>query len=56
MLTLKQFSKNEDFDEYPKSEKEDIAKLKARGCDIVFIPDVDLMYPKDFDLTINVPN
>ena len=51
----KQFSKNEDFDEYPKSEKEDIAKLKARGCDIVFIPDVDLMYPEDFDLTINVP-
>ena len=51
----KQFSKNEDFDQYPKSEKKDIAKLKARGCDIVFIPDVDLMYPKDFDLTINVP-
>ena len=51
----KQFSKNEDFDQYPKSEDKDIEKLKAKGCDIVYIPDINLMYPEDFDLSINVP-
>ena len=51
----KQFAENEDFDNYPKSEREDIEKLKAKGCDIVYIPNAELMYPKDFDLTINVP-
>ena len=51
----KQFSQNEDFDNYPKSEEQDIEKLKSKGCNIVFIPNIDLMYPKDFDLNISVP-
>jgi len=51
----KQFSQNEDFNQYPKSEKEDIEKLKSSGCNIVYIPDVNLMYPNDFDLNISVP-
>ena len=52
----KQFAKNEDLNKYPKSEEQDIQKLKDRGCDIVFIPEINLMYPDDFDLTIDVPN
>ena len=51
----KQFSQDEDFEKYPKSEKEDIEKLKSKGCDIVYIPDINLMYPNDFDLNISVP-
>ncbi len=51
----KQFSQDEDFEKYPQSEKEDIEKLKSKGCDIVYIPDINLMYPNDFDLNISVP-
>ena len=54
-INPKQFSENEDLDKYPKTEEKDIKRLKAKGCNIIFIPDTDLMYPKDFDLTIEVP-
>ena len=33
-----QFSKNEDFKKYPRTEKSDIEKLKKERCDILFIP------------------
>ena len=50
-----QFGENEDLDKYPKSELEDIKRLESKGCDIVYIPENDTIYPEDFDLTINVP-
>ena len=50
-----QFGENEDLDKYPKSELEDIKRLESKGCDIVYIPENETIYPKDFDLTINVP-
>ena len=50
-----QFGKNEDFEKYPKSEKEDIKRLSSVGCDIIYIPTLDNIYPEGFDLTINVP-
>ena len=50
-----QFGKNEDLDKYPKSELEDIKRLESKGCDIVYIPENETIYPEDFDLTINVP-
>jgi pantoate--beta-alanine ligase len=50
-----QFGENEDLDKYPKSESDDIKRLEAKGCDIVYIPDNKTMYPDGFDLTINVP-
>ena len=50
-----QFSENEDLDKYPKSELEDIKRLESKGCDIVYIPENETIYPEDFDLTINVP-
>ena len=50
-----QFGENEDLDKYPKSELEDIKRLESKGCDIVYIPETETIYPEDFDLTINVP-
>lgn len=40
-----QFGPNEDFSRYPRTETEDAARLEARGTDLVFMPDVDTMYP-----------
>ena len=50
-----QFGENEDFNEYPKSEEEDIKRLESKGCDIIYIPEVKTMYPDGFDLTVNIP-
>lgn len=40
-----QFNKKEDLDNYPRHVEVDINKLKGVGCDVVFIPSVDDMYP-----------
>jgi pantoate--beta-alanine ligase len=50
-----QFGANEDLDKYPISEAEDIKRLEEKGCNIIYIPEKQTMYPKGFDLTINVP-
>ena len=50
-----QFGKNEDFNKYPKSEEEDIKRLESKGCNIIYIPNVETIYPDGFDLSINVP-
>ena len=50
-----QFSENEDFNKYRKSEEEDIKRLSDVGCDIIYIPTIENIYPEGFDLTINVP-
>lgn len=50
----KQFAANEDLDTYPKTLETDLKKLKEIGCDAVFIPSVDDMYPDDFSFAVNV--
>ena len=40
-----QFGPNEDYALYPRTPDSDIAGLKARGCDALFLPTVDEMYP-----------
>ena len=50
-----QFGPNEDFNKYPKSEEEDIKRLTSVGCNIIYIPTLESVYPDGFDLTINVP-
>ncbi|MCG8699058.1 MAG: pantoate--beta-alanine ligase, partial [Bacteroidales bacterium] len=40
-----QFNNKNDLKNYPRNTEEDCKKLKAIGCDYVFIPEVDEMYP-----------
>ena len=49
-----QFGQSEDLARYPRDEEGDLAKLRAWGCELVWLPDVATMYPPD-DATVIVP-
>ncbi|MGK7866120.1 pantoate--beta-alanine ligase [Falsiroseomonas sp. E2-1-a20] len=40
-----QFAPTEDLSRYPRDEDGDLAKLRAAGCDLAWMPDVPTMYP-----------
>jgi pantoate--beta-alanine ligase len=40
-----QFGPNEDFAHYPRTPREDERMLSAAGCDLMFMPDVNEIYP-----------
>ena len=40
-----QFGANEDLSRYPRDEEGDLAALEAEGCALVWLPDVQTMYP-----------
>jgi pantoate--beta-alanine ligase len=49
-----QFNNSEDLKKYPKSLKKDIQLLENAGCDLLFIPEVDEMYPETEEWTYEV--
>ncbi len=53
-VNKKQFGPNEDFDLYPRTEEEDIKKLQSAGCDLLYAPSMDEIYPTDFSSTVSV--
>ncbi len=47
-----QFNNKKDFDKYPKTIEEDTNLLKEANCDILYIPDLEDIYP-NLDMTIS---
>jgi len=47
-----QFAPTEDLARYPRDEAGDAAKLAGAGCDLLWAPTVDEMYPKGFSTAI----
>ena len=49
-----QFNEAADFERYPREEDKDSALLQAESADLLFLPNVDVMYPQPFFTTVNV--
>ena len=49
-----QFAPGEDFESYPRTEAEDVAKLGSVGCDLVYIPEDGSMYDEVHSTTIKI--
>lgn len=50
----KQFGPTEDLDRYPRQEARDAELLASVGCDLLFAPTVEAMYPQGFATTVSV--
>lgn len=48
-----QFNNPDDLARYPRTLEEDTQKLEAAGCDVVFAPSVEEMYPEPVTLRLN---
>lgn len=49
-----QFGANEDLSRYPRREMADIRMLTEAGCDLLWLPSVETMYPAGFATTVKV--
>jgi len=49
-----QFAPGEDFDTYPRNAEADILKLASVGCDLVYLPSVEEMYPEGNTTNVRV--
>lgn len=49
-----QFGENEDLERYPRQEEEDSRKLEQAGCDLLWMPTVQEIYPDGFATTVRV--
>lgn len=48
-----QFNDKKDLEKYPKTPEKDLELLKDAGCDVVFMPSADEMYPEKDDRTFD---
>lgn len=49
-----QFSPDEDLDRYPRREDEDARALEAAGCDLLWLPTPEQIYPAGFATAVHV--
>ena len=49
-----QFGEGEDLDHYPRREAEDRQALEQAGCDLLWVPTPEQMYPAGFSTTVSV--
>jgi pantoate--beta-alanine ligase len=49
-----QFAPGEDFEAYPRDEARDAALLASAGCDLLYAPSVEEMYPRGFATKVSV--
>jgi pantoate--beta-alanine ligase len=49
-----QFGVNEDLDRYPRQEERDAAMLADAGCDLLWLPAAEEMYPPGFATSVSV--
>jgi len=49
-----QFGPNEDFARYPRTPEADAKGLGAAGCDVMWLPSVETMYPYGVEATVRV--
>ena len=49
-----QFGPSEDFSRYPRREEQDARMLQEAGCDLLWVPSVEDIYPDGFSTTISV--
>ncbi len=50
----RQFDAASDYTRYPRDTEADIAICEAEGVDIVWVPEVEEVYPAGFDTTVSV--
>jgi pantoate--beta-alanine ligase len=50
----KQFGANEDLGRYPRKELADTRMLAEAGCDLLWMPSVEVMYPQGFATNVSV--
>lgn len=50
----RQFGPNEDLDRYPRREGADTRMLSNAGCDVLWMPSVETMYPQAFSTNVSV--
>ncbi len=51
-----QFGPREDFTRYPRPFDEDCRKAELAGCDVIFAPTREIMYPEGYDTYVSVEN
>ena len=49
-----QFGPNEDFTRYPRTPEADTTGLEGAGCDVLWLPTVESMYPFGIELAANI--
>jgi pantoate--beta-alanine ligase len=49
-----QFGEGEDFGRYPRREADDVKMLEGAGCDLLWVPSVEQVYPNGFATTVSV--